>query len=143
MAASDSAPAFNPTDSFVSLFFYAHFYPIHHLCDWKLDADMVPMQSKRMTAESLFGAHKAEPSVPQPPLDMERAESSRQHVRALNTQFARFMSFLLSILLFLFSDIFFLWLCLLFWLLVYCMFYVIRSNLRVGLNYGHCVYLIV
>ncbi|KAJ1416080.1 Ran binding domain [Sesbania bispinosa] len=36
---------------------------------------------------SLFDVHRAEPSQ-QPPLDMKRAESSQQHVRALNTQFA-------------------------------------------------------
>ncbi|KHN25732.1 hypothetical protein glysoja_018306 [Glycine soja] len=41
---------------------------------------------------SLFDVHRAEPSqqpiVAAPPLDMKRAESSQQHVRALNTQFA-------------------------------------------------------
>lgn len=41
---------------------------------------------------SLFDSQKAEQSQPQkvkaPLLDMQRAESSRQHVRALNTQFA-------------------------------------------------------
>lgn len=62
MATSESASAFNSSDVF--------------------------MQSKRVTAGSLFGVQKTEPSVPQPPLDMKRAESSRQHVRALNTQFA-------------------------------------------------------
>lgn len=42
---------------------------------------------------SIFGIHKAEPSQQQPmvtpPLDMPRAQLSRQHVRALNAQFAR------------------------------------------------------
>ncbi|XP_027361642.1 uncharacterized protein LOC113869501 isoform X3 [Abrus precatorius] len=41
---------------------------------------------------SLFDFHRAEPSqqpmVATPQLDMKRAESSQQHVRALNTQFA-------------------------------------------------------
>ncbi|KAK8472260.1 hypothetical protein PHAVU_002G153800 [Phaseolus vulgaris] len=41
---------------------------------------------------SLFDVHRAEPSqqpmVAAPPLNMKRAESSQQHVRALNTQFA-------------------------------------------------------
>ncbi|KAH9721728.1 RanBD1 domain-containing protein [Citrus sinensis] len=41
---------------------------------------------------SLFDVHRAEPSQQQSmttePLDMQRAESSRQHVSALNTQFA-------------------------------------------------------
>ncbi|XP_029127664.1 uncharacterized protein LOC109799801 isoform X3 [Cajanus cajan] len=43
---------------------------------------------------SFFDVHRAEPSqqpkvaAAAPPLDMKRAESSQQHVRALNTQFA-------------------------------------------------------
>ncbi|CAN4127507.1 unnamed protein product [Withania somnifera] len=38
---------------------------------------------------SIFGSQKAEPqTMKTPQLDMQRAESSRQHVRALNTQFA-------------------------------------------------------
>ncbi|XP_057511824.1 uncharacterized protein LOC130793969 isoform X1 [Actinidia eriantha] len=49
-------------------------------------------QSKRIMAGSPFDVHRAEPSQQQsvgtPPLDMRRAELSRQHVRALNTQFA-------------------------------------------------------
>lgn len=44
-------------------------------------------------AGSPFDFHRAEPSqqpvMTTPPLDVRRAESSRQHVRALNTQFAR------------------------------------------------------
>ncbi|KAL8556945.1 hypothetical protein ACS0TY_004426 [Phlomoides rotata] len=58
-AISDSTPTFNSNDSF--------------------------MQSKRVTAGSIFDAQKAEPPIS---LDMKRAESSKQHVRALNTQFA-------------------------------------------------------
>ncbi|XP_019155801.1 PREDICTED: uncharacterized protein LOC109152617 [Ipomoea nil] len=49
-------------------------------------------QNKRILAASPFDSQRAEPSqqlsVPTPQLDMQRAESSRQHVRALNTQFA-------------------------------------------------------
>ncbi|XP_020550316.1 uncharacterized protein LOC105164150 isoform X2 [Sesamum indicum] len=63
-AISGSTPIFNSNDSFVS------------------------MQSKRVIMGSPFDAQKVEPSVQQPPLDMQRAESSKQHVRALNTQFA-------------------------------------------------------
>lgn len=48
--------------------------------------------NKRIMEGSLFDVHRAEPSQQQSmttePLDMQRAESSRQHVRALNTQFA-------------------------------------------------------
>ncbi|KAK6137570.1 hypothetical protein DH2020_028690 [Rehmannia glutinosa] len=61
-AISDSTPIFNSNDSF--------------------------MQSKRVIMGSPFDANKAEPSIRQPPLDVQRAESSKQHVRALNTQFA-------------------------------------------------------
>lgn len=57
---SDSAPIFNSNDSF----------------------------SKRVIMGSAFDAPKAEQSTPQLPLDVKRAESSKQHVRALNTQFA-------------------------------------------------------
>ncbi|CAK8539381.1 unnamed protein product [Lathyrus sativus] len=49
-------------------------------------------RNKRIMEGSLFDVHRAEPSqqlmVATPPLDMKRAESSQQHVRALNTQFA-------------------------------------------------------
>ena len=52
-------------------------------------------------AGSPFDVHRAEPSQQQsvgtPPLDMRRAELSRQHVRALNTQFARSFLFYSSI----------------------------------------------
>ncbi|KAL3647220.1 hypothetical protein CASFOL_008188 [Castilleja foliolosa] len=61
-ATSDSTPVFNSNDSF--------------------------MQSKRAIMGSLFDGNKAETSIRPPPLDEQRAESSRQHVRALNTQFA-------------------------------------------------------
>ncbi|KAK4389351.1 hypothetical protein Sango_2272100, partial [Sesamum angolense] len=61
-AISDSTPIFNSNDSF--------------------------MQSKRVIMGSPFDAQKVEPPVQQPPLDVQRAESSKQHVRALNTQFA-------------------------------------------------------
>lgn len=50
-----------------------------------------------MTGSS-FDVHRAEPSQEQfmatPSLDERRAESSRLHVRALNTQFARSALFL-------------------------------------------------
>lgn len=49
------------------------------------------IQGKRIMAGSIFDSQKAEqsqPTVKTPELDMQRAESSRQHVRALNTQFA-------------------------------------------------------
>ncbi|KAL3818121.1 hypothetical protein ACJIZ3_004026 [Penstemon smallii] len=46
------------------------------------------MQSKRVTLESPFDGRRAEPSVFPQPLDTKRAESSRQHVKALNSQFA-------------------------------------------------------
>ena len=54
---------------------------------------MMQFRQKRIMEGSLFDVHRAEPSqqpiaVP-PSLDMKRAESSQQHVRALNTQFAR------------------------------------------------------
>ena len=52
-------------------------------------------------AGSPFDVHRAEPSQQQsvgtPPLDMRRAELSRQHVRALNTQFARSFLFYSSL----------------------------------------------
>ncbi|XP_059661704.1 uncharacterized protein LOC132307850 [Cornus florida] len=48
--------------------------------------------TKRIMGASYFGVNRAEPFQQQlmatPPLDMRRAESSRQHVRALNIQFA-------------------------------------------------------
>ncbi|KAF2313213.1 hypothetical protein GH714_009799 [Hevea brasiliensis] len=51
-----------------------------------------PFRNERVMAGSTFDAYRAEPSQQQltatVPLDMRRAESSRQHVRALNTQFA-------------------------------------------------------
>jgi len=53
---------------------------------------------------SLFDAHRAEPSqqplVAAPPLNMKHAESSQQHVRALNTQFARFIFYFMSTFVF-------------------------------------------
>ncbi|XAR70346.1 hypothetical protein NMG60_11027170 [Bertholletia excelsa] len=49
-------------------------------------------QNKRVMAGSSFDFHRPEPSqqhfTENPPLDTHRAELSRQHVRALNTQFA-------------------------------------------------------
>ncbi|XP_044484047.1 uncharacterized protein LOC123209986 isoform X2 [Mangifera indica] len=49
-------------------------------------------RNKRILAGSPFDLYRTEPSQQQstatPPLDMQRAESSHQHVRALNTQFA-------------------------------------------------------
>ncbi|XP_050907180.1 uncharacterized protein LOC127120701 isoform X2 [Lathyrus oleraceus] len=49
-------------------------------------------RNKRIMEGSLFDVHRAEPSqqlmMATPPLDMKRAGSSQQHVRALNTQFA-------------------------------------------------------
>ncbi|KAK4260524.1 hypothetical protein QN277_003623 [Acacia crassicarpa] len=56
------------------------------------DSNETAFQSKRIMEGSPFGFHRAEPSQPPvgstQPLDMKRAESSQQHVRALNTQFA-------------------------------------------------------
>ncbi|GMH29804.1 hypothetical protein Nepgr_031647 [Nepenthes gracilis] len=56
------------------------------------DEEDTALRSKRMMTESPFHGHGAEPSQKQvtatPPLDLHRAESSQQHVRALNTQFA-------------------------------------------------------
>ncbi|RYQ79820.1 hypothetical protein Ahy_Scaffold1g106630 isoform D [Arachis hypogaea] len=48
-------------------------------------------RNKRIMEGSLFDVHRAEPSqetMAVPSLDMQRAESSQKHVRALNTQFA-------------------------------------------------------
>ncbi|KAB2632635.1 hypothetical protein D8674_028882 [Pyrus ussuriensis x Pyrus communis] len=51
-----------------------------------------PFRNKRIMAGSSYDSNRAEPSQEQstdtPPLDAQRAASSRQHVRALNTQFA-------------------------------------------------------
>ncbi|XP_028799206.1 uncharacterized protein LOC114754587 isoform X2 [Neltuma alba] len=56
------------------------------------DSNETAFQSKRIMEGSPFGFLRAEPSQPPvvttQPLDMKRAESSQQHVRALNTQFA-------------------------------------------------------
>lgn len=56
------------------------------------DTNETPFKNKRIMEGSLFDVHRAEPSqqlmVSTPQLDMKRAESSQQHVRALNTQFA-------------------------------------------------------
>ncbi|XP_017973954.1 PREDICTED: uncharacterized protein LOC18606445 isoform X2 [Theobroma cacao] len=56
------------------------------------DTNDSAFRNKRIMAGSLFDAQRAEPSQQQstatPPLDPQRAELSRQHVKALNTQFA-------------------------------------------------------
>ncbi|XP_027361641.1 uncharacterized protein LOC113869501 isoform X2 [Abrus precatorius] len=56
------------------------------------DTSETTFRNKRIMEGSLFDFHRAEPSqqpmVATPQLDMKRAESSQQHVRALNTQFA-------------------------------------------------------
>ncbi|KAJ4846698.1 hypothetical protein Tsubulata_031970 [Turnera subulata] len=56
------------------------------------DTNDSALRNKRVLGGALFDAHRAEPTQPQsnalPQLDASRAESSRQHVRALNTQFA-------------------------------------------------------
>jgi nuclear pore complex protein Nup50 len=61
---------------------------------------MMQFRNKRIMEGSLFDVHRAEPSQQlmgeTPQLDMKRAESSQQHVRALNTQFARFIFNLMS-----------------------------------------------
>ncbi|KAL9328667.1 hypothetical protein ACSQ67_003670 [Phaseolus vulgaris] len=58
----------------------------------QVDTNEAPFRNKRIMEGSLFDVHRAEPSqqpmVAAPPLNMKRAESSQQHVRALNTQFA-------------------------------------------------------
>ncbi|KAF3448480.1 hypothetical protein FNV43_RR09193 [Rhamnella rubrinervis] len=60
--------------------------------DSKPDTDDSAFRNKRIMAGSPFDVHRAETSQQQPTstpqLDLQRAESSRQHVRALNTQFA-------------------------------------------------------
>ncbi|KAK3027577.1 hypothetical protein RJ639_042346 [Escallonia herrerae] len=62
------------------------------LSDSNLDASNSVFQNKRLVVGSQFSFPQAEPSQQQPTeipqLDVRRAESSRQHVRALNTQFA-------------------------------------------------------
>ena len=54
---------------------------------------VVQFRNKRIMAGSLFDTQRAEPSQQQPtatpPLDPQQAELSQQHVKALNTQFAR------------------------------------------------------
>ncbi|KAG5535761.1 hypothetical protein RHGRI_023506 [Rhododendron griersonianum] len=54
--------------------------------------DSLFQSNKQIMEGSIFGFRKAEPSQQQPmvtpPLDMRRAQLSRQHVRALNAQFA-------------------------------------------------------
>ncbi|GMJ04381.1 hypothetical protein like AT4G11790 [Hibiscus trionum] len=56
------------------------------------DANDSAFRNKRIMAGSLFDAQRAEPSQQQsnatPPLDPQQAELSRQHVKALNAQFA-------------------------------------------------------
>ncbi|XP_040986728.1 uncharacterized protein LOC121234724 isoform X1 [Juglans microcarpa x Juglans regia] len=55
------------------------------------DTNETAFRNKRVMAGSAFDAHRAEPSqqlAATAPLDMQRANSSWQHVRALNTQFA-------------------------------------------------------
>ncbi|KAJ7952382.1 Nuclear pore complex protein like [Quillaja saponaria] len=60
-----------------------------------IDTNDSAIQNKRIMEGSPFDVLRAEPSqrpsmatAATPPLNMQRAESSRQHVRALNTQFA-------------------------------------------------------
>lgn len=93
-ATSDTAPVFSSNDPFVSMLicvfsFWARlqifFFFGGNVWMW------VQMQSKRVVMASPLDGLKAEQSNPQLPLDMKRAESSKQHVRALNTQFARFL----------------------------------------------------
>ncbi|CAK7335437.1 unnamed protein product [Dovyalis caffra] len=56
------------------------------------DSNDAALRNTRIMAGSLFDGHRPEPpqqqSTPLPPLDVKRAESSQQHVRALNNQFA-------------------------------------------------------
>lgn len=62
------------------------------LSDSNPDTNDSVFGNKRILAGSSFDIQRAEPSQQQktktPTLDVRRAESSRQHVRALNTQFA-------------------------------------------------------
>lgn len=62
------------------------------MSDSAKDTNDSAFRNKRIMEGSLFDVRRAEPSQQQSmttePLDMQRAESSRQHVRALNTQFA-------------------------------------------------------
>ncbi|KAK9927340.1 hypothetical protein M0R45_024527 [Rubus argutus] len=57
-------------------------------------------RNKRIMTGSSFDVHRAESSQEQsmatPSLDERRAESSRLHVRALNTQFARYDALFLT-----------------------------------------------
>ncbi|KAK4843008.1 hypothetical protein QYF36_002725 [Acer negundo] len=59
--------------------------------DSATDTNDSAFRNKRIMAGLHFGDHRAEPSQQRssvtPTLDMQRAESSRQHVRALNAQF--------------------------------------------------------
>ncbi|KAK0586303.1 hypothetical protein LWI29_004660 [Acer saccharum] len=60
--------------------------------DSATDTNDSAFRNKRIVAGFRFGDHRAEPSQQRslvtPTLDMQRAESSRQHVRALNAQFS-------------------------------------------------------
>ncbi|XP_038687089.1 uncharacterized protein LOC119986551 [Tripterygium wilfordii] len=64
------------------------------------DGNDTVLNNKRILAGSLFDVHRAEPSQQQslvaPVLDVQRAELSRQHVRALNTQFASWVQMQLT-----------------------------------------------
>lgn len=92
-ATSDTAPVFSSNDPFVSVLICV--FPFgqrsHFLFFFGNVWMRVQMQSKRVVMGSPLDGLKAEQSNPQLPLDMKRAESSKQHVRALNTQFARFL----------------------------------------------------
>lgn len=71
---------------------------------------VVQFRNKRIMAGFPFDVHKAETSQQQPTsapqLDLQRAESSRQHVRALNTQFARSLFYIYT---FVFLSVAFNW----------------------------------
>jgi hypothetical protein len=65
-------------------------------------------RKKRVMEGSTFDGHRAELSqqlTATTTLDIQRAKSSRQHVRALNTQFAR-SNFLISVFIFYFLFLF-------------------------------------
>ncbi|RWV82313.1 hypothetical protein GW17_00056196 [Ensete ventricosum] len=57
---------------------------------------IMQLQSKRVMDAPSFGVHRVESShqhlMAGPTLDPQRAESAHQHVRALNSQFARYVT---------------------------------------------------
>jgi hypothetical protein len=94
-------------------------------------------RKKRVMEGSTFDGHRAELSqqlTATTTLDIQRAKSSRQHVRALNTQFAR-SNFLISV--FIFYFLFFI-----FYFYFYFYFYFFFSQFDSGIHhvaYGYSI----